>query len=81
MNLMNVLPQPRLNAAVRQSHVPGTNISSAAAKADTIKDEYEDAMNKVEQVKVRVRKQLCPVYSLLYDINGNNLINYIICWW
>ncbi|XP_067671371.1 rho GTPase-activating protein 44-like isoform X4 [Haliotis asinina] len=41
----------RLNAAVRQSHVPGTNISSAAAKADTIKDEYEDAMNKVEQVK------------------------------
>ncbi|XP_046583171.1 rho GTPase-activating protein 44-like isoform X3 [Haliotis rubra] len=41
----------RLNAAVRQSHVPGTNISSAAAKADTIKDEYEDATNKVEQVK------------------------------
>ncbi|XP_050390050.2 rho GTPase-activating protein 44 isoform X2 [Patella vulgata] len=41
----------RLTTAVRQSHVPGTNIASAAAKADVIKEEYEEASAKVEHVK------------------------------
>lgn len=42
----------RFNSAVRQSHVPGANMASAAAKADAVREEYEEAANKVENIKV-----------------------------
>ena len=37
---------------MRQSHVPGANMASTAAKADAVREEYEDACNKVEAIKV-----------------------------
>lgn len=37
---------------MRQSHVPGANMASAAAKADAVREEYEEAANKVESIKV-----------------------------
>ena len=42
----------RFNQAVRQSGVPGTNMANAAAKADVIKEEMEDASQKVENIRV-----------------------------
>ena len=42
----------RFNQAVRQSHVPGANMANAAAKADVIREEFEDASQKVENIKV-----------------------------
>ncbi|XP_041363788.1 rho GTPase-activating protein 44-like isoform X2 [Gigantopelta aegis] len=41
----------RFNSAVRQSNMSGQNFTMAAAKADTIKDEYDEASNKVENIK------------------------------
>ncbi|KAL5019118.1 hypothetical protein ScPMuIL_004840 [Solemya velum] len=37
--------------AMRQTQVHGTNIVSASNKADTIKEEYEEAQSRVEQAK------------------------------
>ncbi|KAK7501998.1 hypothetical protein BaRGS_00006750, partial [Batillaria attramentaria] len=47
------------NSAVRQSHVPGANMASAAAKADAVREEYEEAQNKVEMVKDNLSIELC----------------------
>ncbi|XP_064595401.1 rho GTPase-activating protein 44-like isoform X4 [Liolophura sinensis] len=41
----------RWMTAVRQSQVHGTNMASAAAKADQIKEEMEEASSRVEQAK------------------------------
>ncbi|KAL3877617.1 hypothetical protein ACJMK2_035307 [Sinanodonta woodiana] len=41
----------RWHNAVRQTQVPGVNMATASAKADTIKDELEEAKNKVDQAK------------------------------
>ncbi|XP_025085083.1 rho GTPase-activating protein 44-like isoform X5 [Pomacea canaliculata] len=49
----------RFNSAVRQSHVPGANMASAAAKADAVREEYEEAANKVESIKDILSIELC----------------------
>ncbi|XP_053393119.1 rho GTPase-activating protein 17-like isoform X2 [Mercenaria mercenaria] len=41
----------RYNNAVRQTQVPGVNMVSASAKVDTLKDELEDTVSRVEQAK------------------------------
>ncbi|XP_013383352.1 rho GTPase-activating protein 44 isoform X3 [Lingula anatina] len=41
----------RWQTAVRQSHATGTNMAHAAAKAETIKDEMEEASQRVEQCR------------------------------
>ncbi|BFZ03546.1 hypothetical protein BsWGS_06585 [Bradybaena similaris] len=53
----------RLNQIVRQSQVPGANMTSAAAKADVIKDEYEEATQKVENIKDNLSIELCNFAS------------------
>ena len=37
---------------MRQTQVPGVNMASASAKADVVKDEFEEAQNRVEQARV-----------------------------
>lgn len=49
----------RFNTAVRQSHVPGANMAAAAAKADAVRDEYEEACNRVESIKDNLSIELC----------------------
>ncbi|GFR80594.1 rho GTPase-activating protein 17 [Elysia marginata] len=49
----------RFNQAVRQSHVPGANMANAAAKADVIREEFEDASQKVENIKDNLSIELC----------------------
>lgn len=44
--------------AVRQSQVHGTNMASAAAKADQIKEEMEEASSRVEQAKVGLGQKI-----------------------
>ncbi|XP_076445291.1 rho GTPase-activating protein 44-like isoform X2 [Babylonia areolata] len=53
----------RFNSAVRQSHVPGANMASAAAKADAVREEYEEACNKVEAIKDNLSIELCNFIS------------------
>ncbi|CAG5116976.1 unnamed protein product, partial [Candidula unifasciata] len=53
----------RLNQIVRQSQVPGANMTSAAAKADVVKDEYEEATQKVENIKDNLSIELCNFAS------------------
>ncbi|KAL8592718.1 hypothetical protein ACOMHN_037658 [Nucella lapillus] len=53
----------RFNSAVRQSHVPGANMASAAAKADAVRDEYEEACNKMETIKDNLNIELCHFIS------------------
>ncbi|KAK0051747.1 rho GTPase-activating protein 44 [Biomphalaria pfeifferi] len=49
----------RFSQAVRQSQVPGANMTTAAAKAETIKEEYEEATLKVETIKDNLSIELC----------------------
>ncbi|RUS78107.1 hypothetical protein EGW08_014115 [Elysia chlorotica] len=49
----------RFNQAVRQSHVPGANMANAAAKADVIREEFEDASQKVDNIKDNLSIELC----------------------
>ncbi|CAL1546433.1 unnamed protein product [Lymnaea stagnalis] len=49
----------RLTQMVRQSHVPGANMSNTAAKVDVIKEEYEEAAQKVETIKDNLSIELC----------------------
>ncbi|CAG5117883.1 unnamed protein product, partial [Candidula unifasciata] len=49
----------RLNQVVRQSQVPGANMANAAAKADVIKEEYEEATLKMETIKDSLSIELC----------------------
>ena len=37
---------------MRQTQVPGVNMASASAKADTVKEELEEASNRVDQARV-----------------------------
>ncbi|XP_076459624.1 rho GTPase-activating protein 44-like isoform X5 [Babylonia areolata] len=53
----------RLNSAVRQSHVPGANMASTAAKADAMRDEYDEAYSKVETIKDNLSIELCNFVS------------------
>ena len=54
---------------MRQSHVPGANMANAAAKADVIREEFEDASQKVENIKVNWFTLLsCYVNKLYYNI-------------
>ena len=39
---------------MRQSSVPGANMANAAAKADVIKEEMEEAAQKVEHSRVSI---------------------------
>jgi len=39
---------------MKQTQMHGTNMASAAAKADTIKEEYEESCNKMMQGRVCV---------------------------
>ncbi|KAH9498435.1 Rho GTPase-activating protein 44, partial [Bulinus truncatus] len=49
----------RFNQAVRQSQVPGANMSTAAAKAENIREEYDEASLKVETIKDNLSIELC----------------------
>jgi len=58
----------RWHNAVRQTHTPGVNMATAASKADTVKEELEDAESRVEQAKVsNVSK--CLILTLVCSIN------------
>ncbi|XP_070187916.1 rho GTPase-activating protein 44-like isoform X1 [Littorina saxatilis] len=49
----------RFNSAVRQSQAQGTNMASAAAKADALRDEHDEACNRVEAIKDNLSIELC----------------------
>ncbi|XP_005096119.2 rho GTPase-activating protein 17 [Aplysia californica] len=49
----------RFNQAVRQSSAPGANMANAAAKADVIKEEMEEASQKVEHIRDSLSIELC----------------------
>lgn len=42
----------RWHSAVRQTQTPGVNMSAASAKADAVKEEMEEAEQRVDQARV-----------------------------
>ncbi|GFO00598.1 rho GTPase-activating protein 17 [Plakobranchus ocellatus] len=64
----------RFNQAVRQSHVPGANMANAAAKADMIREEFEDASQKVENIKDNLSIELCNFAAKESEHSGRLLL-------
>lgn len=60
----------RLNQVVRQSQVPGANMANAAAKADAIKEECEEATLKMETIKVM---KIC-----FFFLNSEDYISFVL---
>ena len=50
---------------MRQTQVPGVNMASASAKADVVKEELEEAQNRVDQARVNNLARLFKINDIV----------------